>query len=167
MPPIGERKIASKLIMFHLCLLILKIHNKVRVKYSWFEGQVKVQVSAIFCGILTHGRKCISVCYWWLCINLCCTLAGHSTSSLSTVQPKDPPEPTDKRDPYIAVPSLTQHESTGKPWNGNGRLHFCYFRNLLQFHAASSRPAHKARDALILVINYCAPGRERIIKQRP
>ncbi|MCJ8735035.1 hypothetical protein PDJAM_G00242140 [Pangasius djambal] len=40
-------------------------------------------------------------------------ISGHSTSSLSTVQPKDPPEPTDKRDPYIAVPSLTQHESTG------------------------------------------------------
>ncbi|GAA6105963.1 semaphorin-6A isoform X1 [Tachysurus ichikawai] len=38
---------------------------------------------------------------------------SHSTSSLSTVQPKDPPEPADKRDPYIAVPSLTQHESTG------------------------------------------------------
>ncbi|XP_058245064.1 semaphorin-6A isoform X2 [Hemibagrus wyckioides] len=38
---------------------------------------------------------------------------SHSTSSLSTVQPKDPPEPNDKRDPYIAVPSLTQHESTG------------------------------------------------------
>lgn len=104
---------------------------------------------------------------WW-CINLCFALAGHSTSSLSTVHPKDPPEPTDKRDPYIAVPSLTQHESTGKPWNGNGRLHFCSVggRRLLQFHAASSRPAHKARDAVTLVINYCAPRRESIIKQR-
>ncbi|XP_053480974.1 semaphorin-6A [Ictalurus furcatus] len=47
------------------------------------------------------------------CQNSFVALNGHSTSSLSTVQPKDPPEPTDKRDPYIAVPSLTQHESTG------------------------------------------------------
>ncbi|KAG7332372.1 hypothetical protein KOW79_004206 [Hemibagrus wyckioides] len=47
------------------------------------------------------------------CQNSFVALNGHSTSSLSTVQPKDPPEPNDKRDPYIAVPSLTQHESTG------------------------------------------------------
>ncbi|XP_060736951.1 semaphorin-6A isoform X3 [Tachysurus vachellii] len=47
------------------------------------------------------------------CQNSFVALNGHSTSSLSTVQPKDPPEPADKRDPYIAVPSLTQHESTG------------------------------------------------------
>ncbi|KAF4072215.1 hypothetical protein AMELA_G00260600 [Ameiurus melas] len=46
------------------------------------------------------------------CQNSFVALNGHSTSSLSTVQPKDHPEPTDKRDPYIAVPSLT-HESTG------------------------------------------------------
>ncbi|KAF5905310.1 semaphorin-6A isoform X1, partial [Clarias magur] len=46
------------------------------------------------------------------CQNSFVALNGHSTSSLSTVQPKDPPEPTDKRDPYMAVPSQTQHEST-------------------------------------------------------
>ncbi|TSL10183.1 Semaphorin-6A [Bagarius yarrelli] len=47
------------------------------------------------------------------CQNSFVALNGHSTSSLSTVKPRDPPEPTDKRDPYIAVPSLIQHESTG------------------------------------------------------
>ncbi|KAI4894292.1 hypothetical protein NFI96_002033 [Prochilodus magdalenae] len=31
------------------------------------------------------------------------------------VEPKESPLPTDKRDPYIAVPSLTQQESTGPP----------------------------------------------------
>ncbi|XP_049341971.1 semaphorin-6A isoform X1 [Astyanax mexicanus] len=62
------------------------------------------------------------------CQNSFVALNGRSTSTfLSTVQPaasgplgqdrmvesKDPPLPTDKRDPYIAVPSLTQQESTG------------------------------------------------------
>ncbi|KAG9270678.1 semaphorin-6A [Astyanax mexicanus] len=62
------------------------------------------------------------------CQNSFVALNGRSTSTfLSTVQPaasgplgqdrmvesKDLPLPTDKRDPYIAVPSLTQQESTG------------------------------------------------------
>lgn len=62
------------------------------------------------------------------CQNSFVALNGRSTSTfLSTIQPaasgplgqgrmvesKDPPLPTDKRDPYIAVPSLTQQESTG------------------------------------------------------
>lgn len=154
----------------------LVVNRKIVVYFkntSW-QQQGNVEFSTVF---LRHSgqwlfRPCYEVYFCFLkrclCINLCCALAGHSTSSLSTVQPKDPPEPTDKRDPYIAVPSLTQHESTGKPWNGNGRLHFCPVggRKLLQFHAASSRPAQKASDAVILAINYCASGKERIIKQR-
>ncbi|XP_072537992.1 semaphorin-6A isoform X1 [Salminus brasiliensis] len=62
------------------------------------------------------------------CQNSFVALNGRSTSTfLSTVQPpasgplgqgrmvepKELPLPTDKRDPYIAVPSLTQQESTG------------------------------------------------------
>ncbi|XP_062854385.1 semaphorin-6A [Trichomycterus rosablanca] len=47
------------------------------------------------------------------CQNSFVALNDHSSSSLSTAHPKDPLVPTDKRDPYIAVPSLTQHESTG------------------------------------------------------